>query len=52
MIGGWLWEKVGPQVPFAITAIVSLLSIVPVWLKFKIDSPPPTETPAETQVSE
>jgi MFS family permease len=51
MIGGWLWEKVGPQVPFAITAIVSLLSIIPVWLKFKIVSPPASETPVEGQVS-
>jgi len=39
MIGGWLWEKVGPQFPFAITAIGSLISIIPVWLKFKIDRP-------------
>ncbi len=52
MIGGWLWENVSPQFPFAITAFVSLLSIIPVWLKFKIDSPPPTTTPVETQVSE
>jgi MFS family permease len=53
MIGGWLWEKVGPQFPFAITAIVSLISIIPVWLKFKIESPPPAATPAEdVQVSE
>jgi MFS family permease len=39
MIGGWLWENVSPQFPFAITAIVSLLSIIPVWLKFKLDKP-------------
>jgi MFS family permease len=39
MIGGWLWEKVGPQAPFMITAAVSLLAIIPVWLKFKIDRP-------------
>lgn len=53
LIGGWLWEHVNPQFPFAITALVSLLSIIPVWLKFKIDNPPPAATPAETaQVSE
>jgi MFS family permease len=40
MIGGWLWENVSPQFPFAITAAVSLLSIIPVWLKFKISKPP------------
>jgi MFS family permease len=39
LVGGWLWENVSPQFPFAITAIVSLLSIIPVWLKFKIDRP-------------
>jgi MFS family permease len=39
LIGGWLWENISPQFPFAITAIVSLLSIIPVWLKFKIDRP-------------
>ena len=52
MIGGWLWEKVSPQFPFMITAAVSLLSIIPVWLKFKIDNPPANGTPVEGQVSE
>lgn len=40
LIGGFLWEKVSPQFPFGITAAVSLLCIVPVWLKFRIDNPP------------
>jgi MFS family permease len=39
LIGGWLWENVSPQFPFAITAAVSLLSVIPVWLKFKLDKP-------------
>ena len=52
MIGGWLWENVSPQFPFAITAMVSLLSIIPVWLKFKIDNPPANRAPVEKQVSE
>lgn len=53
LIGGFLWEKVGPQFPFGITAAVSLLCIVPVWLKFKIDNSPQNETPDQTrQVSE
>lgn len=52
MIGGWLWENVSPQFPFAITAMVSLLSIIPVWLKFKIDNPPANGAPVEKQVSE
>ncbi|GAB4397715.1 MAG: MFS transporter [Anaerolineales bacterium] len=35
-IGALLWDKVGPWFPFAITAWVSLLSIIPVWFKFKL----------------
>jgi MFS family permease len=35
LIGGYLWENVSPQFPFLLTAIASLLSIIPVWLKFK-----------------
>jgi MFS family permease len=34
-IGAQLWERGSPQLPFAITAWASLLSIIPVWLKFK-----------------
>lgn len=40
-IGGLLWKNVSPQFPFAITAVVSLLAIVPVWFKFRI---PKTES--------
>ena len=35
-IGGLLWKGVSPQFPFAITAIVSLLAIIPVFYKFKL----------------
>jgi MFS family permease len=35
LIGGFLWEKVNPQFPFMITAVVSLLAVIPVWFKFK-----------------
>ncbi len=35
-IGGLLWKGVSPQFPFAITAVVSLLSIIPVFFKFKL----------------
>jgi MFS family permease len=45
-IGAWLWEHVNPQFPFLLTALVSLLTIIPVWLKFKIDQPVEDETPA------
>ena len=35
-IGGQLWEKVNPRFPFMITVIVSFLSVIPAWLKFKM----------------
>jgi len=35
-LGAQLWDKVSPQFPFTITAIVMLLSIIPIWLKFKL----------------
>ncbi len=35
-IGGLLWEYFDPRVPFMITALVVLLSIIPVWVKFKL----------------
>ncbi len=35
-IGAQLWERVAPRVPFTITAVVALLSVIPVWLKFKL----------------
>ena len=31
-----IYENVSPQAPFRITAWVSLLAIVPAWLKFKL----------------
>ncbi len=35
-IGAQLWDRVNPQFPFTITAIALLLSIIPIWLKFKL----------------
>jgi MFS family permease len=40
-IGAQLWDRVSPQFPFTITAIALFLSIIPIWLKFKL---PKTET--------
>ncbi len=37
VIGGYLWEMVNPQFPFLLTAVASLLSIIPVLLKFKVE---------------
>ncbi|HBX69876.1 MAG TPA: hypothetical protein DEH25_10995 [Chloroflexi bacterium] len=52
-VGALMWEHLGPKVPFMITAVVALLSIIPTWLYFKVpekqdglDTPPPGETPA------
>lgn len=35
-IGAQLWERYSPQFPFIITAIALLLSIIPIWIKFKL----------------
>jgi MFS family permease len=35
-IGGELWEKVSPRFPFMITVVVSFLSVIPAWLKFRL----------------
>lgn len=36
LIGSFLWENFSPQTPFLLTAIISLLTIVPVWRFFKV----------------
>jgi MFS family permease len=35
-IGAQLWERYSPRLPFIITAVASLLSVIPVWFKFKL----------------
>jgi MFS family permease len=35
-IGAQLWERVSPRLTFTLTAWMGLLSIIPVWLKFKL----------------
>ena len=35
-LGGLLWDNYTPRTPFIITTVVVLLSIIPVWLKFKL----------------
>lgn len=35
-IGALMWESLNPKVPFMITAVVALLSIIPIWLFFKV----------------
>ena len=45
-IGARLWERFDPRLPFLLTAILSLLTIIPTWLKFKVPDKP------EEQVAE
>lgn len=35
-VGAQLWERYTPRLPFIITAIVSLSTVIPTWLKFKL----------------
>jgi MFS family permease len=35
-IGAQLWERFSPRLPFMITAILALISVIPAWFKFKI----------------
>ncbi|MBG0770756.1 MAG: MFS transporter, partial [Anaerolineaceae bacterium] len=51
-IGGYLYQNISPILPFRITAWVSLLAVIPAWLKFKLpktqenggNPPPPSES--------
>ena len=36
-IGSFLWKTIAPQAPFYITAVFALITVVPAWLKFKLD---------------
>jgi MFS family permease len=42
-IGARLWQQRGPQVPFIISALASLLAVIPVVLKFKLPKSAPAE---------
>lgn len=35
-IGAYLWDHFNPKLPFQITAVVALISIVPIWFKFRL----------------
>jgi len=36
-IGSLLWKTINPQAPFYITAVFALITIIPAWLKFKLN---------------
>lgn len=35
-LGAQLWERFDPRLPFVLTAIASLVTVVPAWLKFRV----------------
>ncbi len=39
-IGARLWERFSPRLPFMITAFVALLTVIPIWFKFKVPDEP------------
>jgi MFS family permease len=38
-LGGLLWDRFTPRTPFIITTVVVMLSIIPVWFKFRLPEP-------------
>ena len=36
-IGSLLWKTINPQAPFYITAVIALVTVIPAWLKFKLN---------------
>lgn len=44
-IGARLWERFNPKLPFQLTAGIALVTIIPIWLKFKV----PEETPSAVE---
>jgi hypothetical protein len=35
-LGTLMWEKIDPRAPFVVAAAAALLTIVPIWYKFKV----------------
>ena len=36
LLGTYLWEEFSPRIPFLITALLLMVSIIPIWFKFKL----------------
>jgi MFS family permease len=51
-IGGQLWERVSPRFPFSLTAWISLLTVIPAWLKFKMSDDQKTVTGSKRLVTD
>lgn len=45
-IGARLWERFTPRLPFQLTAGIALLTVVPIWLKFKVPDEAAVESSA------
>jgi MFS family permease len=39
-IGAQLWERFSPRLPFSITAAAALVTVIPVWFKFRLPDKP------------
>jgi dipeptide/tripeptide permease len=37
-LGTLMWENINPQSPFVVAAVVSILTIIPIWFKFRVPS--------------
>jgi MFS family permease len=48
-IGALLWERFTPRLPFLITAVVSLVTVIPTWLKFRLPKQAPQPLPVESR---
>jgi MFS family permease len=44
-LGAQLWERFSPRLPFSITAVVALLTVIPTWFKFKLPATSGEEFP-------
>jgi MFS family permease len=49
-IGAQLWDRFNPRVPFIITAILALVSVIPTWFKFKLPDEDQTGEPIPATV--
>jgi MFS family permease len=54
-IGAQLWESVSPRLPFYLTTVVGLVTLVPIWFRFKLPAQVDAaadETPVTTEAME
>lgn len=49
-IGAYLWDNFTPKLPFQITAVVALISVIPIWFKFRLPKKEEPEASAEIEM--